>query len=140
MLRQADRGDLQAQPPRHRQAHGVEQAPDVRHANPLRRAGVRDQAGRPIWPRRFFACWYGDVAASRPSYRALWEAVADERLPRSDHDPVPIVLSPDSGDRAIAAIAEIGLERVAAIAAALLEGPVAMTGTGSAAERRGRDR
>jgi hypothetical protein len=90
----------------------------------------RDQSGRPIWPRRFFACWYDDVATSRPSYRALWEAVADERLPRADRDPVPIVLLPDPADRAITAIAQIGLERVAAIAAALLDGPVAITETG----------
>ncbi len=90
----------------------------------------RDQGGRPIWPRRLFACWYDDVAASRASYRALWEAVADEKLPRADRDPVPIAMPPDPADRAITAIANIGLQRVAAIAAALLDGPVAMTGTG----------
>jgi hypothetical protein len=90
----------------------------------------RDRAGRPIWPRRLFACWYDDVAAFRPSYRALWEAVADEKLPRADRDPVSLTVPPDPADRAITAIGNIGLDRVAAIAAALLDGPVAMTGTG----------
>jgi hypothetical protein len=90
----------------------------------------RDQNGRPIWPRRLFACWYDDVAAFRPSYRALWEAVAEEKLPRADRDPVSLAVPPNPADHAIAAIGDIGLDRVAAIAAALLDGPVAITGTG----------
>src|SRR5689334_3639543 len=68
----------------------------------------RDRTGRPIWPRRLFACWYDDVAASRPSYRTLWAAVAEEKLPSADRGPVSIVLPPDTADRAITAIGNIG--------------------------------
>jgi Domain of unknown function (DUF1707) len=42
-LGQADRGDLQPQPPGHLQAHGVEQPQDVGHGDPAPRAGVRRQ-------------------------------------------------------------------------------------------------
>jgi hypothetical protein len=91
----------------------------------------RDQTGRPIWPRRLFACWYDEVAAYRLSYRALWEAVAGMDLPRADSEPVPLALRPEPADRVVAAIGGIGLERVAAIAAALLDGPVVLTGTGN---------
>jgi hypothetical protein len=89
----------------------------------------QDQALRPIWPRRFFLCWYDDLAGHQVSFRTLWGAVAPITLPRPDRRPAPIALRPQPLGDLIARIDVIGFERVAAIAAALLDGPVAVTGT-----------
>ena len=89
----------------------------------------QDQAKRPIWPRRFFLCQYGDLAAARTSYRALWDAVAPLGLPRPDYRPVPVAIRPQPLSDVVAAINDIGFDRVAAIAASLLDGPVAVTDT-----------
>ena len=88
-----------------------------------------DQAGRPIWPQRFFLCRYDDAVGVHASYRALWEAVSPFPLPRPDRQLVPIEIKPQAAASALAAIDEIGFKRVAAMAAALLAGPVAVTGT-----------
>jgi len=88
-----------------------------------------DQAGRPIWPQRFFLCRYDEAAGVHASYRALWEAVSPFPLPRPDRQLVPIEIQPQSAASAVEAIGEIGFERAAAMAAALLAGPVAVTGT-----------
>jgi len=89
----------------------------------------QDQAGRPIWPQRFFLCWYDEAAGVHASYRALWDAVALYALPQPDRQLVPIEIQPESPESTLKAITEIGFERAAAMAAALLAGPVAVTGT-----------
>jgi hypothetical protein len=89
----------------------------------------QDQAGRPIWPRRLFVCHYDEVAASRPSYQALWESVTHQKLPRADRHPVPLTISPDLPGRVLSVIGHIGLDRVAAITTTLLDRHVAVTGT-----------
>lgn len=91
--------------------------------------GARDQARRPIWPRRFFLCWYEDIASACASYRSLWNAVAPLELPRPDRGPVRFMVGPQSLGDVLTAIDELGFDQVAAIAAALLDGPVAVTGT-----------
>jgi hypothetical protein len=92
----------------------------------------QDQAGRAIWPQRFFLCWYDDVAGAQASYRALWDAVEPVELPRPDGQPVPLAIRPQPANDIIAAISEIGFQRAAAIAAALLDDPVAVAVTGTA--------
>src|SRR5438034_2426697 len=89
----------------------------------------QDQALRPIWPRRFFLCRYDDLAAIRVTYRTLWDAVAPITLPRPGRQPAPIPVRSQPLSQVIPAIGNIGFDRVAAIAAALLDGPVAVTGT-----------
>ncbi len=89
----------------------------------------QDQARRPIWPRRFFLCRYDELAVARSSYRTLWDAVAPLGLPRRDSQPVPVAIRPQPLSDVVATIDGIGFDQVAAIAAALLDGPVAVTGT-----------
>lgn len=89
----------------------------------------QDQAGRPIWPQRFFLCRYDELAAAGVSYRTLWDVVAPVGLPRPDGQPIPLAVRPERPDDVVAAISEIGFDRAAALAAALLDGPVAVTGT-----------
>ena len=89
----------------------------------------QDQALRPIWPRRFFLCRYDDLAAFRVSYRTLWDAVAPITLPRPSRQPAPVPVRPQPLSQVILAIGNIGFNRVAAIAAALLDGPVVVTST-----------
>ena len=91
----------------------------------------RDRASRPIWPRRFFLCWYDDLTAASASYRTLWGAVGAVELPRPDRQPVSIAIRPQPLNDVLAAIDKMGFDNAAAIAAALLDGPVAITGTAS---------
>jgi hypothetical protein len=89
-----------------------------------------DQAGRPIWPRDFFVCRYTDLAEHGVSYEDLYTAIAgiDLRL----HDPGPARLNVPSRPEQIPVaylFNGFGLESVAVIAAALLDGPVAVTAT-----------
>lgn len=89
----------------------------------------QDQARRPIWPRRFFLCRYDDLAAARASYRTVWDAVAPVGLPRPDRQPIPVAVRPQPLRDVVAAINDIGFDHAAAIAAALLDGPVSVTET-----------
>lgn len=89
---------------------------------------ARDQARRPIWPRRFFLCRYEDVASAGASYQSLWDAIAALELPRPDHGPVRFMVRPQSLSEVLATIDDLGFDQVAAVAAALLDGPVAVTG------------
>ena len=89
----------------------------------------QDQARRPIWPRRFFLLRYDGLAAARASYRTVWDAVAPTGLPHPDRQPIPVAVRPQPLGDVVAAINGIGFDHVAAIAAALLDGPVAVTGT-----------
>ena len=89
----------------------------------------QDQARRPIWPRRFFLCPYEDLCGAGASYRTLWEAVASVRLPRPDDQPVRAVTRAQSLNDLVAVIDGVGFAHVAATAAALLDDPVAVTGT-----------
>ena len=94
-----------------------------------------DQAGRAIWPRRFFACEYTPLAQRDASYATFTAACLaldlDEQV-----GPVRLPLRPQSLDRysgieaAFTNHKHCKLENVAGIAASLLEQPqVAVTGT-----------
>src|SRR5579872_2669659 len=89
----------------------------------------QDQALRPIWPRRFFLCRYDELAEAGASCRTLWDAFAQVRLPRADDLPITVTVARQSLGEVVTAIDAVGFERAAAIAAALLDGPVALTGT-----------
>jgi hypothetical protein len=110
-------------------------------SGPLVSVGVQhrwkgvDQASRPIWPRDFFICRYTDLAEHGVSYADLYGAIARVDLER--HDPSQVLLNIQpmrleqlsfrNSDAESAAV--ISFESAAAIAAALLDGPVAVTGT-----------
>lgn len=89
----------------------------------------QDQARRPIWPRRFFLCQYEDVCVARASYRTIWQALAPVRLPRPDDQPVPALTGSQPVSDLVGVIDGIGFDNVAATAAALLDDPLAVTGT-----------
>jgi len=90
----------------------------------------RDQAMRSIWPQRFFLCPFDMVVETGASYQTLWEAVRNERLPKADHVPLQLTVRPQSPDDLLTTITDIGIDQAAAIAASLLDGPVALAGTG----------
>ena len=87
----------------------------------------RDQAGRPIWPQRFFLMRYNEVAEARASYQGLWNAVRDVRLPALDR--LPLLLEPraQSVDDLVTTVERRGRDRMTSLAAMILEGPVALT-------------
>jgi hypothetical protein len=90
-----------------------------------------DHTGRPIWPRAFFACLYSEVAKRRASYQTLCQALPDW-LPGEDPRPIPLSVQPqllEGKDGLYAMVEEFGFEQLAAIAAALFDGPVAVAGT-----------
>lgn len=93
----------------------------------------QDQAGRPIWPQRFFACWFDDLAEAGASYRTLWDAIKEVELPLRGQDrrPIRVAVERDSAASVLAAFGHTGVEfeRLAAIAASLVYGPVAVAGT-----------
>ena len=88
-----------------------------------------DHASRPIWPRRLFLFRFGELAAAGASYRTLWEAVQLTNLPAREPVLHFTVRSQPIADF-MATIADRGFERLATLAAAMLEGPVGLTGAG----------
>jgi hypothetical protein len=92
-----------------------------------------DGAGRPIWPREFFACRYADVAAADASYQTLSHAVQSVggRF-RQDGSPFSLAVAPQpltAASGLATAIGGLGFERLATLAAAVLAGPVSVAGT-----------
>jgi hypothetical protein len=89
-----------------------------------------DQAGRAIWSRDFFAFGWQDTVRCNASYHGLYEAVtaraAEERVAGA---PVSLEVRSQRLDELTAWIERFGFERLARIAAALLDGPVAVGGT-----------
>jgi hypothetical protein len=104
-----------------------------------------DQAGRPIWPRNFYAFRYEDMMASGASYRTIYDAVRSAGLPsqgsrsgrleiearsRRDGDSLPLEIQPPPPGVLENRIKRFGFERLAEVAAALLDQPVAVGGFG----------
>jgi hypothetical protein len=92
-----------------------------------------DQAGRPIWPRFFCASHYKDARVVGASFQTLVAAMMAMELDASDPSPIALgIRTQPLDDRSglIAAVNEFGVNRMAAIAAALLDDrQVAVTGT-----------
>jgi TIR domain len=82
----------------------------------------RDMAGRPIWPRRFFLLRYDEVAASGATCRSLWTALRGVNLPVDGHQSARLSIESQPTDEPVETIVRYGIERIAAIAALLLEG------------------
>jgi len=86
-----------------------------------------DQAGRPIWPRDFFACGYEDTARHDASYQTMYAAILQARVLKRTAEPLPLMIAPQSldGDNGLIAAVQdksFGFRPLAAIAAALLDG------------------
>jgi hypothetical protein len=96
-----------------------------------------DQRGRPIWSRDFYVFRYDAAARGDLSYQSLYRSVQGLKLagqggqPLLDGRPLLLKADPQPMDELATVIERYGLERLAAIAAALLDAPVAVGGTGS---------
>ena len=86
----------------------------------------RDHAGRPVWPQRLLVTRFGALATADASYQTVWEAVRDVQV--QDHDAAPLALTirPQLREELLPVIEEYGFDRLAILAAALLEGPIAI--------------
>jgi hypothetical protein len=85
----------------------------------------RDHTGRPVRPQRLFVMRYPELADADASFQTIWEAVRDARVPAPDGAPLPLTVAGQSPDDLIPVV-EANFESLAAIAAALLDGPVAI--------------
>jgi hypothetical protein len=85
----------------------------------------RDHTGRPVWPQRLLVMRYADLAAADASFQTIWAAVQHAQVPAPNGAPLPVTVAAQSPDDLIAVIEE-NFESLAAIAAALLERPVAI--------------
>ena len=87
----------------------------------------RDHAGRPVWPQRLFVMRFADLAAAGASYQTMWAAVRDEQVPRDEPAPLPLTVSGQVPGALAATVEHYGLPQLAAVAAALLDGPVVVS-------------
>lgn len=85
----------------------------------------RDHTGRPVRPQRLFVMRYPELADADASFQTIWEAVRDARVPAPGGAPLPLTVAGQSPDDLIPVV-EANFESLAAIAAALLDGPVAI--------------
>jgi hypothetical protein len=93
----------------------------------------RDHTGRPVWPQRLFALRFADLAAAEASYQTIWEAVRGAEIPDRDRAPLPLSIRPQSPAALLPLFEEYGFGTIAALAAALLDGPVAVADAGQLA-------
>ncbi|HLK79677.1 MAG TPA: hypothetical protein VKU77_39260 [Streptosporangiaceae bacterium] len=87
----------------------------------------RDHVGRPVWPQRLFVMRFADLAAARASYQTMWAAVRDVQVSGQDPAPLPITVSGQVPGMLAATIERYGLAQLGAVAAALLDDPVAVS-------------
>lgn len=88
-----------------------------------------DLTKRPVSPRRFFLlCPFAELAEANASYQTIWEAMEPVRLPAEDRRPVRLPVQPQALTSLVLAINHYGFDRLALIAAVLLQARVAVTG------------
>jgi hypothetical protein len=87
----------------------------------------RDHVGRPVWPQRLFVMRFADLAAARASYQTMWAAVRDAQIPRDEPAPLPLAVSGQVPGTLADTVERYGLPQLAALAAALLDGPVVVS-------------
>jgi hypothetical protein len=87
----------------------------------------RDHAGRPVWPQRLLVMPFADLAAAGASYQSMWAAAEHADIPRGDLAPLPLAVSVQPTGPVTATIERYGLDQLAGLAAALLDGPVVVS-------------
>jgi hypothetical protein len=85
----------------------------------------RDHTGRPVRPQRLFVMRYPDLTDADASFQTIWAAVRDAPVPAPDGAPLVLTVAGQSPDDLIPVV-EANFDSLAAIAAALLDGPVAI--------------
>ena len=96
----------------------------------------RDHAGRPVWPQKLLVMRFGDLAKANASYQTIAEAAFGTTIPAAEHTTLPLEIGEQPLDELIQVIEAYGFEQVAALAAALLDGPVAVAGAGHLERRQ----
>lgn len=92
------------------------------------RSQDRDHAGRPVWPQRLLVMRFEDLAAAEASYQTMWAVTRDAPVPRDDPAPLRLPVAEQVTAALAATIAD--WPQVMALAAALLDGPVAVSDAG----------
>jgi hypothetical protein len=87
-----------------------------------------DLAKRKVLPRRFFLCRLAELTAADASYQTIWQAIDPVRLPFEPAAPVDLLVRPQPLEEVVAAIEDYGFDRLALIAATLLQARVAVQG------------
>jgi hypothetical protein len=91
-----------------------------------------DKARRPIYPERLFVIRYDELANYGATYWQLWHSVRDVSLPVEEKRPLQLRLVPQRIENvATAAVERYGLESISHLAALILEGRVAIAGSGA---------
>ena len=86
----------------------------------------RDHAGRPIWPQRLFIIPFADLAAADASYQTVWEVAREAAVPATDRMPLHLGVKRQPLGELTQTIKRHGFEQLAQLAAAVLEGHVAV--------------
>lgn len=89
----------------------------------------RDHAGRPVWPQRLLVMRFADLAAADASYQSMWAVAHDAPVPREDPAPLRLPVVGQPATALTATIKDHELQLMA-VAAALLDGPVAISDAG----------
>lgn len=90
-----------------------------------------DHAGRPVWPQRLFVMPFADLAPAGASYQTMWAATKDAQVPRPEPGPLPLTVSGQPTGALAATVERYGLQQLAALAAAVLDGPVVVSDAGA---------
>lgn len=90
----------------------------------------RDHAGRPVWPQKLLVIRYAELAKANASYQTISRAAVGTKIPDIEHTTLPLDVDEQPLDELERIIRAYGFEQLAALAAAVLEGPVAIAGAG----------
>jgi hypothetical protein len=90
----------------------------------------RDHAGRPVWPQKLFVIRFAELAQAGASYQTIARVAFGTEIPARQHATLRLEIGAQPLDELIQIINFYGFEPLAAIAAAVLEGPVVVAGAG----------
>ncbi|MGD0241203.1 MAG: hypothetical protein ABSB59_12870 [Streptosporangiaceae bacterium] len=94
----------------------------------------RDHAGRPVWPQKLLVMRFSELAEANASYQTISAAALRAEIPAGDPAGISAALPLEIGEQPLGELVEVveayGFEQLAALAAALLEGPVVVAGAG----------
>jgi hypothetical protein len=86
----------------------------------------KDFVGRRTDPTRYFRLAWSQLASVQPSYADLVRALRPVELPAPNGEAVRFAVEPIDPQALADSVERLGFERIAAVAALLLEGPVAL--------------
>ena len=89
----------------------------------------RDHAGRAVWPHKLFVVGFDELARANASFQTISETALGTELPVPEHGMMPLGIAGQSPDELIRTIEAYGFEQFAALATAVLEGPVVLAET-----------